>query len=136
MLNKPTVKATATDSPVRIRTADLIAVSPSGPAPPKAPESRLPKPAIASLPERAMARKLIRIETRSAAIAPQSGSRAGAKSRVRNSGNRGHLAQHHPAQLLVAGIRRCLAGDAPVEEDEDAVTQLAELVEVEGDDEN
>src|SRR5207248_5713846 len=98
MLNSPTVKATATESPVRIRTADLMAVSPSGPIPPKAPETRSANPETASLPETAMARKLTRSETRSAAIAPQSGSRAGAKSRVRSSGNRGHLAQHHPAQ--------------------------------------
>src|SRR5213595_2055616 len=132
MLNSPTVKAPATESPVRIRTADLMAVSPSGPIPPKAPETRSANPETASLPETAMARKLIRIETRSAAIAPQSGSRAGAKSRVRNSGNRGHLTQHHPTELLVACVWRGLAGDSPAEEDEDPVAQLAQLVEIEG----
>src|SRR5438045_526905 len=124
MLNSPTVKATATESPVRIRTADLMAVSPSGPIPPKAPETRSANPETASLPETAMARKLTRSETRSAAIAPQSGSRAGAKSRVRSSGNRGHLAQHHPAAARRAGMahlpedrrRLALCGSLSVEE--------------------
>ena len=40
MLKRPTVKATATLRPVRISTADLMAVSPKGPGPPSAPEMR------------------------------------------------------------------------------------------------
>src|SRR5438093_414174 len=83
MLNRPTVKATATERPVRIRTADLIAVSPSGPGPASAPEARLPKPASGSRPLRAMATKLRRRAASTAATALQSGSRAAVKRRVR-----------------------------------------------------
>ena len=48
-------------------TADLIAVSPSGPGPANAPMARLPKPASGSRPVAAMARKLTASDTSTAA---------------------------------------------------------------------
>src|SRR3954471_23492411 len=111
MLKSPTVKATATDSPVSRSTPVLIAVSPSGPRPPNAPAARSANPAGASRPESAMAAKLSTSEASRASTAPQSGSRFGAKIRARSSGKRGLLPEHHPAELLVAGVGRGLAGD-------------------------
>src|SRR5881398_1202619 len=111
MLNRPTVKATATERPVRIRTADLIAVSPSGPGPASAPEARLPKPASGSRPLRAMATKL----RRRAASTLQSGSRAAVKSRLRMR----LRPQHHAAELLVGGGWGGLSRGTAVVEDED-----------------
>src|SRR6184192_71067 len=132
MLNRPTVKATATESPVRIRTADLIAVSPSGPGPASAPEARLPKPASGSRPLRAMATKLRRRAASTAASALQSGSRAAVKSRLRMR----LRPQHHAAELLVGGGWGGLSRGTAVVEDEDAIAERAQLVEVERDDEH
>src|SRR2546426_1686247 len=133
MLNRPTVNATATESPVSTRMADLIAVSPSGPGPPNAPENRSAKPVRASRPEAAMATKLISSERISAAKAPQNVSRAGADSRARSSGKRGHLAEHHAAELVVGRVRQGLAGGAALEEHQDAIAERAQLVEIERD---
>src|SRR3954470_20819204 len=104
MLNRPTVKATATLRPVRSSTELLSAVSPSGPGPPKAPSTSQPKPAAASRPVAAMAKNEIESEARTARIDPQSGSRAGANSRARRSGTRRLLPEHEPPQLLVGGV--------------------------------
>src|SRR5258706_8819964 len=135
MLKSPTVKAMATLRPVRMRTADLIAVSPSGPGPASAPAARLPNPASGSRPVAAMATKLIKSDAATAATALQSGSRAGAKSFSRM---RGGLpgAQHQAAQILVARARRGFAGGAAVVENEDAIADGSQLVEIERDEQD
>src|SRR5438105_4494706 len=81
-----------------------------------------------------MATKEMSSEARTAATADQSGSRAGAKSRVRRSGI--GLPQHQPAEEVVARGGSRFARGAAVEEHEDAVGDGAELVEVQRDEDH
>src|SRR6267142_2280820 len=136
MLNSPTIKATATERPVRIRIDVLSAVSPSGPGPPKAPESRCPKPSTGSRPLAAIATKLTANDASRAAAAPHAGSRAGRNRRARRSGTRRFLSEHHPAQPIVAGLGFRLAGRPAFEQDQDPIREGAQLVEIERDQEN
>src|SRR5947209_2236332 len=135
ILKSPTVKGTATASPVRMRTPPLRALSPSACGPQKAPSNRCANPSAASLPVARMARNERRSAATTAKKAPQSGSRDGAKS-ARSLRRIALLTEHHPAEDLVARTRTRFSRDPSREEDGDPVAQRAQLVEVEGDDDD
>ena len=84
MLNSPTVNATATERPVRTSTPVLMAVSPSGPRPPRAPWKSCANPATGSFPATRITRKAANRDASAPSAADQSGSRPGVKSRSRS----------------------------------------------------